>query len=498
MPEHLSAEARAAQWKRNAQLSETAGAQTKDAHGSSDWLTSEAAEAAGLHQGRLLMGRDAGGLLWYSGEGHALTFAPTGSGKSVSVVVPNLLAYPGSVVCVDPKGAIASITARRRRAMGQNVILLDPFGEVERAQRQSGAAGHWPALSPDSYNPLSHLRPETFGAPGSDLIDDVREIAASLIIGEEGKERYFSDSARSVAECLILYLLWQREPEHRTIEALLDLAFSSHEEIYDGLLPQMQESDVFDGHLQHLANQILGFSKEGGPAIWSTVRRSLQFLMSPKLKAVTAPSEIDFSLLKTQPTTVYLVLPAKRLTTHGAWLRLMLSVILSQISDARQPPHPVLFLLDECAALQRLEILETAVGLMRGYGMKLWLIFQDLSQMKHLYKDSWSTFISNSGVRQFFNVNDSETADYVSQYIGNTTREVASQSLQPNQAANSVSIGVVSRPLITPDEVRRLGKDRQILLYEGLKPNRSQKIAYYRDGEFAGAFDPDPYISQGQ
>ena len=496
MPEQLSAEARAARWKQQAQLTETAGNQTKDAHGSSDWLSPDEAAAAGLHEGLLLMGRDPGGLLWYGGEGHCLTFAPTGSGKSVSVVVPNLLTYPGSVVCVDPKGAIASITARRRRAMGQKVILLDPFGEVERAQKQGGAAADWPALLCDSYNPLGHLRPESFDEPGSDLIDDVREVAASLIVSESGKERYFSDSARSVAECLILYLLWKRAPEHRTIETLLDIAFSSHEEIYDGFLPEMRESDVFDGHLQHLANQVLGFSKEGGPAIWSTLRRSLQFLMTPKLKAVTEPSEIDFSRLKTEPTTVYLVLPAKRLTTHGAWLRLMLAVILSQISDARQPKHPVLFLLDECAALQRLEILETAVGLMRGYGMKLWLIFQDLSQMKRLYEESWSTFISNSGARQFFNVNDTETADYVSQYIGNTTREVMSQNVQPNQAANTASLSVVSRPLITPDEVRRIGKQGQILLYEGLKPCLSDKLAYFRDSEFAGAFDSDPYIAQ--
>ena len=382
--------------------------------------------------------------------------------------------------------------------------MLDPFGEVQRAQREGGAAASgtasWPALERDTYNPLSHLRPESFDAENSDLIDDVREIAASLVVSESGKERYFSDSARSVAECLILYLLWKREPEYRTIEVLLELAFSSHEEIYDGFLPEMQASDVFDGHLQHLANQIAGFSKEGGPAIWSTLRRSLQFLMTPKLKAVTQPSAIDFSKLKydpakgEKPTTVYLVLPAKRLTTHGAWLRLMLSVILSQISDARQPPHPVLFLLDECAALQRLEILETAVGLMRGYGMKLWLIFQDLSQLKRLYEDSWSTFISNSGIRQFLNVNDTVTADFVSQYIGNGTREVLSQNLQPNQMAGGGSIGVVGRALLTPDEVRRLGKAEQILLYEGLKPLQSQKLAYFQDGEFAGSFDSDPYI----
>ena len=73
--------------RREAELAKTAGAQTKDAHGSSDWLTPDEASAARLHEGLLLMGRNENGLLWYNGEGHCLTFAPTGSGKSVSVVV---------------------------------------------------------------------------------------------------------------------------------------------------------------------------------------------------------------------------------------------------------------------------------------------------------------------------------------------------------------------------------------------------------------------------
>lgn len=206
MPEELiSGQALAQRWRQQSELAATAGAQTKDAYGSTAWLSPAEAAAAGLHEGLLLMGRNSNGLLWYRGEGHCLSFAPTGSGKSVSVVVPNLLTYPGSVVCIDPKGAIASITARRRREMGQKVILLDPFGEVKNAQNQNRAAtgaGAWPALSPDSYNPLGHLRPESFDAENSDLIDDVREIAASLVVSEGGKERYFSDSARSVLECL--------------------------------------------------------------------------------------------------------------------------------------------------------------------------------------------------------------------------------------------------------------------------------------------------------
>ncbi|SMP82292.1 Type IV secretory system Conjugative DNA transfer [Novosphingobium panipatense] len=46
-------------------------------------------------------------------------------------------------------------------------------------------------------------------------------------------------------------------------------------------------------------------------------------------------------------------------------------------SPAR-PERPVLFLLDEFAALGRLEPVERAMGLMAGYGLQLWPILQDI------------------------------------------------------------------------------------------------------------------------
>ena len=42
---------------------------------------------------------------------HLLTVAPAGKGKSVSVLVPNLLSYNGSVVCCDPKAELWSLTS---------------------------------------------------------------------------------------------------------------------------------------------------------------------------------------------------------------------------------------------------------------------------------------------------------------------------------------------------------------------------------------------------
>ena len=71
---------------------------------------------------------------------------------------------------------------------------------------------------------------------------------------------------------------------------------------------------------------------------------------------------------------------------------------------------PALFLLDEFAALGRLQAVERAMGLMAGYGLQLWPILQDMSQLKDLYGARANTFVANAGVLQCFGVNDFETA----------------------------------------------------------------------------------------
>ena len=87
--------------------------------------------------------RERGRLLRYDGEAHLLTLAPTRSGKGVGAVIPNLLTAERSILCIDPKGENARVTARARRRLGP-VHVLDPFSV-------SGVPS-------SAYNPTWHKR----------------------------------------------------------------------------------------------------------------------------------------------------------------------------------------------------------------------------------------------------------------------------------------------------------------------------------------------------
>lgn len=65
------------------------------------------------------------------------------------------------------------------------------------------------------------------------------------------------------------------------------------------------------------------------------------------------------------------------------------SVLLPLLRSVENAKVPVLFMLDEFAQLGPMPVIENNLALMRGYGLKLWPVFQDLAQAKALYKERW-------------------------------------------------------------------------------------------------------------
>src|SRR5215213_5202481 len=166
-----------------------------------------------------------------------------------------------------------------------------------------------------------------------------------------------------------------------------------------------------------------------------------------------------------------------------------------------QPPSPVLFLLDEFAALGPLEPVVRAYGLMAGYGLQLWAILQDLHQLKSLYGPRAGTFLSNAGVTQVFNVNDVETAAWVSRTLGATTEAYETTSQSFSYGKDAPILGTRRHPFgrerVTPGaprpahagEVMRLPAGAMLLLRQGAAPILAGKVSYFADPEFRGLFD---------
>ena len=164
--------------------------------------------------------------------------------------------------------------------------------------------------------------------------------------------------------------------------------------------------------------------------------------------------------------------------------------------SSAKPARPVLFLLDEFAALGRLQPVERAMGLMAGYGLQLWPILQDIHQLRSLYGTSAGTFLSNAGVLQAFGVNDYDTADMLSKTMGRETityetdgRSEKDVMVKDPERSVSRTQHLAARNLMDPNEIMKIAPDNLLLMRVGENPLIVMKLRYYTDEEFAGLFD---------
>ena len=322
--------------------------------------------ALAKNSGDLLIGRDTfGRLLRYDGPAHLLTIAPTRSGKGVGTIIPNLLTANRSVVCIDPKGENARVTMRAREALGA-VHCLDPFGISGRETAR--------------YNPLDRL-----DAASLDLAEDAMTLADALVFDEQNSEAHWNEEAKALIAGIILYVVCHDDAAHRTLSSVRDYLTLAPDD-FTALLTVMQASDGAGGLIARAANRHVSKSHREAAGVLSAAQRHTHFLDSPRIAQVVAASDFAFADLKDNVATVFLILPPDRLDTYSRWLRLLVAQAINELArSSAKPPRPVLLLLDEFAALGRLQPVERAMGLMAGYGLQLWPILQDIHQLRSLY-----------------------------------------------------------------------------------------------------------------
>ena len=452
-----------------------------DSHGSARFA-SKAERKAFQSEDGLLIGRDIGSgkLMRYDGPAHLLTLAPTRAGKGVGTVIPNLLTVPRSVLVIDPKGENANIAGEARKRFGA-VHILDPFGVT--------------GLPASAYNPLGRLSPESL-----DLGEDAASLAEALVMDPPGQQSdaHWNEEAKALLSGLIMFAVAHEDQDRKTLATVREYLTLPPEK-FRTLLELMQDSAAAGGLIARAANRFLGKSDREAASVMSSAQRHTHFLDSPRIVAATVRSDFQFSSLRHDLTSIFLVLPPNRLDAYSRWLRLLVAQALQDIArdaEAAQAgsarlKQPALFLLDEFAALGRLEAVERAMGLMAGYGLQLWPILQDMSQLKDLYGARANTFVANAGVLQTFGVNDFETAKWLSQSMGKETIGYQTESHRPGEIATTTQ-HIAARDLMTPDEIMQIDPSVQLLRVQGKPVIIARKLRYFADKEFDGLYlSPD-------
>lgn len=392
------------------------------------------AEPPGPHE--LLLGWEpqTSALIAYPGEKSVITYGPSGSGKLATVIVQNLLHYEGSVIVNDPKGEAAAITAMGRYGKGSKIIVINPFGVM---------SGHpdYPELKTSSFNPLAEFDPES-----PNFSDQIGVLAEALILPDGPNGKFFVDNARKLIKGLIAYVC--AEPgETRTLPRVGDLLNAPEETDLEGVISFGAVMRMMAKSRSRIAREAaLPFLADDLPRsmrdVLSTARVQMDALLSSDgIRHVLSGSDFRWNDLKERTTTVYIVMPEAEAKTYSRFTRLLFASALKALMQLPKAKAPVLLLMDECATSlgdAQMEAIDTAMNLGRGYGVRLWLFFQNCAQMKATFGDKAASLESGAGVTQYFRVSDDMTFKKLQGRAGQTTlwRMQTSQNQGWSQSQN--------------------------------------------------------------
>lgn len=414
------------------------------------WLGWESTDTPPFGFGRISTPARRRRLIRFQKDSHLITFGTTGSGKGTSAIVPNLLQYPGACVVLDLKnGELTRITARRRRELGQNVVVIDPFRLTDEP-----AGG---------LNPFS-----IFDLTDAQLEADSEVLAETCSRGLGRSKDPFWDQSGTALLSGVIACMATRPVAERSFRQLADLIQGDDTTYALALL-----LDTMKDKLPRMAcREIAAFLQmpeitRGG--VLATTQSYLKNLHSTGILDVLDRTTFALEdLVAGKPMTIYLVMPVDRIQSHRSLIKLLIGVILKCIVSRRSSPeNRTLLLIDECAQLETFPFLETFITLCRAFGCRVWTFWQELSQLQTCYPTSWKTILNNCGVIQTFGIHNRDLAEQWSGYFDSP-----------------------------PDVLRGLKRHEQVLLIPNRGEVRSRRLNYLTDRQFVGLFDDNPLYLQ--
>ena len=397
-------------------------------------------------------------------KSHVLAFAPTRSGKGVGLVVPTMLGWKDSVIVNDLKEELWTLTSGwRAKELGQTCLKFAPLSRE-----------------------TCHLNPFDLVRFGTDReVADCQNVAEQLIdVGEKVDDRYFLDEAINLAAAQILHLFYEAKRYNYATPSpatLLDLAADAgmgivaimeilksypHRGEGDAPFPGIPDTTLTTHPFvaSGMATMLAKGDREFGSVLGS-LTRPLRVFADPIVRAATNYSDFTIADLVSKPVSLYMCIPNSDKMRLRGLIRVLYTMTVNRLTEkmdfsdgmTKANPYRLLLMVDEFPSLGRMQIFSDALSYMAGYGLKAYLITQDVRQIIDAY-GAYESIISNCQTRIAFAPANQETAELLSSMTGKRTIQQATVNFSGNRTSSvqnqmSTSISYVKRELLTADEV---------------------------------------------
>ncbi|MDV0439431.1 type IV secretory system conjugative DNA transfer family protein [Xanthomonas sacchari] len=431
----------------------------------------------------IVVGKFRGKLVRLSGQQFVILAAPTRSGKGVGVVIPNLLEYQESVVVLDIKQENFDLTSGWRASQGQEVFLFNPFAEDRRTHR---------------WNPLSYVSDDP-----AFRVSDLMSIAAMLYPDGSDDQKFWVSQARNAFMAFSLYLFENWDDERNigfpgglgtpTLGAIYRLSSGDGTDLKK-YLKSLSERRFLSGNAKSAFSNLLSQADETFASIMGTLKEPLNAWINPVLDAATSDNDFLLTDLRKKKMTIYIGIQPNKLAESRLIINLFFSQIINLNTKELPKSNPALkyqclLLMDEFTAIGKVDIIASAVSYMAGYNVRLLPIIQSMAQLDATYgKDISRTIITNHALQILYAPREQQDANDYSEMLGYTTFRKKNVT-RGKDVTRSVS--EEKRALMLPQELKAMGNDQEVFLYEGIPhPVKCDKIKYYKDRHFTARLRP--------
>ncbi len=395
----------------------------------------------------------------------------SGSGKSTTHVLINLLQASHSYVCLDPSGEMLRATGNYLKEHGYTIHVLN-LVEPERSDR---------------YNPFVYLRSD----------DDVDRMVenfwkATAVQGAQKGEQIWDDMAKELLSALAYFLYYEAPPEEQnfpTIQFLLrNMALVEGEK--DSSPVELMFSELEQRDPEHIALKHYRAYHSGATKTLQSIQITLLSRLGKfnleSIERLSTTNSDDLGLLTApeERTVIFAVTPVAD-SSFNFFVSLLYGQLFEILYDygnkhgkLKVPMH---LYLDEFANVTLPKDFELRLATFRKYGISASIILQDMSQLKALYEKQWQAMMNNADLLLYLGGNESGTHEYLSKLLGKQTIRTntfgQSKGRSGSFSKNEQQLG---RELMTPDEIRMLDNKLALLFVRGERPLLDEKYDFKR------------------